>query len=89
MFVMLPVMFLARKLDSEDPNIVFYLRVAYGCIQVVNVLIVLYTYLQAQKVKADRMIYVPPPPVVSLAARTGTREMQFILWQIHSQKRTD
>jgi len=65
MFVMLPVMFFARKLDGEDPNVVYWLRVAYAAIQVVHVLLVIYMYLQAQKVKADRVIYVPPPAVVS------------------------
>lgn len=69
MFVMLPVMFLARKLDSEDPNIVFYLRVAYACIQVINLGVVLYTYLKASAVKADRIVYVPPPAVVSRRRR--------------------
>lgn len=63
MFVMLPVMFLARKLDSEDPNVVFYLRVAYACLQTINLLVVVYTYLKASAVKADRVIYVPPAPV--------------------------
>ena len=65
MFVMIPVMLLARKLDAEDPNVVFYLRLAYGCIQTINLLVVLYTYWKASAVKADRVVYVPPPPVVS------------------------
>lgn len=29
MFVMLPVMFAARKLDGEDPNVIYYLRISY------------------------------------------------------------
>lgn len=64
MFVMLPVMFLARKLDGEDPNVVFYLRVAYACIQTLSVLMVLFTYFQATKVKGDGVVYVPAPAVV-------------------------
>jgi hypothetical protein len=64
MFVMLPVMFLARKLDGEDPNIVFMLRAVYGVIQALCVLVVLYTYYQATKVKTSQLIYVPPPALV-------------------------
>ena len=30
MFVMLPVMLYARKLDAEDPNTVLLIRCAYG-----------------------------------------------------------
>ena len=65
MFVMLPVMFLARKLDSEDPNIVHWLRIAYACMQVICVAFVAYTYVKASAVKADRVVYVPAAPVVS------------------------
>ena len=64
MFVMLPVMFLARKLDSEDPNVVHWLRIAYACMQVICVAFVAYTYARASAVKADRVVYVPAPPVV-------------------------
>ena len=47
MMVMLPVMLAARKLDAEDPNVVYWLRIAYGCMQSVCVLVVIYTYIQA------------------------------------------
>ncbi|CAB9528399.1 Phosphate transport (Pho88) [Seminavis robusta] len=65
MFVMLPVMFAARKLDGEDPMVVYYLRIAYGVMQGLCVLVVLYTYLKASSAASqytDRIIYVPPPP---------------------------
>jgi hypothetical protein len=69
MFVMLPVMFLARKLDGEDPLVVYWLRVAYVVVQVICVLAVGYTYLQASTIaKGDassKVVYVPPAAAVS------------------------
>lgn len=65
LFVMLPVMLAARKLDAEDPSQVFWLRVAYGTIQVICVLIVAYTYIRAAAIASkapDGIIYVPPAP---------------------------
>lgn len=64
MFVMLPVMFATRKLDSENPNQVQAIRIAYGCIQGVCVLIVLYVYWVSSNIKENKVIYVPPPPQV-------------------------
>lgn len=73
MFVMIPVMLAARKLDAEDPQIVQYLRMAYGSVQTLCVLVVLYTYLKASSVKkndneeektADTVVYVPAPATV-------------------------
>jgi hypothetical protein len=69
MFVMLPVMFLARKLDGEDPLVVYWLRIAYLAVQVLCVLAVVYTYVQASTIAKgdakDKVVYVPPPPAVS------------------------
>ena len=65
MFVMLPVMFLARKLDAEDPMVVYWLRISYACMQAICACLVAYTYWQATAVKADRVVYVPAPAVVS------------------------
>ncbi|CAB9503739.1 Phosphate transport (Pho88) [Seminavis robusta] len=65
MFVMLPVMFAARKLDGEDPMVVNYLRIAYGVMQGLCVLVVLYTYLKATAAAAqytNHIVYVPPAP---------------------------
>ncbi len=67
---MLPVMLAARKLDGEDPNIVFMLRALYGAVQAVAVLVVLFIYTKAAAAAKERAnegvtIYVPPPPVVS------------------------
>lgn len=65
MMVMLPVLFMARKLDGEDPNTVNLVRIAYALMQVVCVGIVVYTYMCAQAVaKETKVIYVPPPVVV-------------------------
>jgi len=63
LFVMLPVMFLARKLDAEDPKVVHLLRLAYGSMQTLCVLVVLYTYSVASKSDAggSRVVYVPAP----------------------------
>jgi hypothetical protein len=68
MFVVLPVMLAARKIDGDDPNIVYWLRVAYGTMQTICVLIAVYTYIQASAVAASSsargVIYVPPAPTV-------------------------
>ena len=65
---MLPVMLAARKLDGEDANVVYWLRVAYGTIQTCCVLLVAYTYIQATTAassdKAQTVVCVPPPPQV-------------------------
>ncbi len=67
MFVMLPLMFAARKLDGEDPNIVFMLRCSYGTVQFLIVLASLYIFLCAKKISEiekfkDMVIYTAPPP---------------------------
>ncbi|CAJ1962524.1 unnamed protein product [Cylindrotheca closterium] len=64
LFIMLPVMLAARKLDGEDPKVVNLLRLAYGGIQACCVLLVLFTYIRstAAAQKAQGTIYVPPPP---------------------------
>ena len=69
MFVMLPVMLAARKIDGENPDTVFMLRCAYGAVQSIIVLLVAYIYISSRSVSSgkdkDRLIYVPPAPVVS------------------------
>jgi len=62
LFIMLPMMFAVRKLDSEDPNVIYWLRVAYFSIQSIIVLLVLYVYLvssAAIRGQENRLIYVP------------------------------
>ena len=72
MMVMLPMMFAARKLDGEDPNIVFMLRCAYGAIQTLIILSALYVYMVASKISSsgvkDEEIYVSPPASVRCVA---------------------
>lgn len=67
MFVMLPVMLAARKIDGENPDTVFMLRCAYGAVQSLIVLLVAYIYISSRSVSSgkdkDRLIYVPPAPV--------------------------
>lgn len=68
MIVMLPVMFAARKLDGEDPNVIYWLRIAYFSMQSIIVMAVVYTYLQvmvAAKGKENKIVYVPPAAQVS------------------------
>ena len=59
-------MLAARKIDGEDPKVVYWLRVGYGTIQLICILLVVYTYLQASAVasKLRGIVYVPPPPQV-------------------------
>ncbi len=62
---MLPIMFAARKLDGEDPNIIFMLRCSYGIVQCLILLALLYMYMCAVKISQgkykDDEIFVPPP----------------------------
>ena len=62
-------MFAARKLDGEDPNIVFMLRCLYGAVQSIAVMVVLFIFTKANAASKDGKnnvkIYVPPPPQVS------------------------
>jgi len=63
MFVMVPVMFAARKIDAEDPTVVYWLRVAYAVIQFSCVLVVAYTYIQSSMMSGKpSIVYVPPAP---------------------------
>ena len=66
LFVMLPVMLAARRIDGENPSNVYWLRVAYGVSQLCCVIVVLYSYVQAQAAAGSihRTIYVPPKPEV-------------------------
>lgn len=65
LFVMAPVMLAARKLDAEDPTTVQYLRIAYGSMQTICVLIVVYTFMKASALsgkETSKVIFVPAPP---------------------------
>lgn len=69
LFVMLPVMLAARKLDGEDKDIIFMLRCCYGCVQAIAVILTLFIYTKASAAAKERgndvKIYVSPPPQVS------------------------
>jgi Phosphate transport (Pho88) len=70
MFIMIPVMLAARKLNNEDVNTVMMIRIAYGVIQMICLSIVLYTYLLVSSLTTnttknmDRIVYIPAPPQV-------------------------
>jgi hypothetical protein len=70
MYVMIPVMLAARKIDGENPDTVFWLRVAYAVVQTVILLLVAYTYVHASMAAKgkdqSKVVYVPPPPQVCL-----------------------
>lgn len=80
MFVMLPVMMAARKLDGEDPNIVFLLRCCYGAVQACALLLILFINIKAGAAAADKAnnvkIYVAPPaqPFAAPDAKTSYQE---------------
>jgi len=80
MFVMLPVMFLARKLDGEDPTIVYWLRISYAVMQLICVAIVSYTYVQATTTSSNTsVVYVPEAavPFADPAAKKKYTETSF------------
>lgn len=68
MFVMLPVMLAARKLDGEDPSTVYMVRVAYAAVQTLCVLVVLWTFLKARTLQNNStIVYVPAAAQVSVS----------------------
>jgi TRAP-type uncharacterized transport system fused permease subunit len=70
LMIMVPVMLAARKLDAEDPNVVYWLRIAYGGMQALCVMVVVYTYIRARALPSDadaktnKLVYVPAPATV-------------------------
>jgi Phosphate transport (Pho88) len=68
LFIMIPVMLAARKIDAENPTTVYWLRIAYGSVQSICVLLVLYTYVKASAFASSggkMVVYVPSAPTVS------------------------
>ncbi|GMI62802.1 hypothetical protein ScalyP_jg6375 [Parmales sp. scaly parma] len=63
MALIIPVMLFARKLDSEDPNVVLGLRVSYGVVQLLCLLVMAYCYKLTTSNEIpdpDKVILVPP-----------------------------
>ncbi|GMI12320.1 hypothetical protein TrVE_jg7502 [Triparma verrucosa] len=56
MFVMLPVMLYARKLDAEDPNTVLLIRCAYGVVQALTFTILFLTYTRLSSISNPTQI---------------------------------
>lgn len=65
MFVMIPLMLAARKIDGENPNTIMLLRVGYAAVQFVIVCCISYIYLQASKMESTpegkKIVYISPP----------------------------
>lgn len=66
LMVMLPLMYLSRKIDGEDPDIIFILRCTYGTVQALILLSIAYVFLKVQKLVSNKwmqklVIYVPEP----------------------------
>lgn len=87
MFVMIPVMLAARKLDGEDPAIVKLLRISYGVMQLVCVVAVLYTYYLARAIATtqyqDRVVYVPPAAAQPFADPNAKKKYTEIAYGQH------
>lgn len=70
LLIMAPLMYGVRKLDQEDPDIIFMLRCSYTIIQFLIILSVLYVNMVASKISKSKMkdkeIFVPPPPQVCI-----------------------
>jgi hypothetical protein len=65
MFIMIPVMLAARKLNNEDLNTVMMIRIAYCVVQFICLSIVVYTYIIVSSIQnIDRIVYIPAPPQV-------------------------
>lgn len=83
MIVMIPLMLAARKLDGEDPDVVFMLRCAYGAVQGLILLAVLYVYMVATKISKSKLkdeeIFVSPPAQVC-------HTHNIIVGRLHSDK---
>jgi len=63
---MVPVMLAARKLDGEDPKIIFTLRCAYAAVHAILILICLFMFQRARSFSrssdGQKVVYIPPPP---------------------------
>lgn len=67
MFIMVPVMLAARKLDGENATTVRWLRASYAAVQSLCLLMVFFTYYKAYLASLaypNLTIYVPPTPLV-------------------------
>jgi hypothetical protein len=69
MFVMIPVMLMARNISGDDPVTINYVRIAYGLAQIVCLSAAIYVYIQASKVTDARIVYVPAAKTVGFDSR--------------------
>jgi hypothetical protein len=67
--VQLPVMFLMREINFEEPTNLFYVRIAFGSVALLTVMTLYYIYSRIQS-QADnrRKITVAPPATPSWGA---------------------
>lgn len=66
LFVMLPILYLSRKLDGEDENIIFLLRCSYGFVQIALTLGIVYVIHKVKSAASapwmiNCKVYVPTP----------------------------
>jgi hypothetical protein len=85
MFIMLPIMFAARKIDGEDPKMIFLLRCSYFSVQAIIVMIVAYIYLKSQAAAGDkqhdRTVYVAPAASVRTHCILVSRpRLVYLIW---------
>jgi hypothetical protein len=65
----LPVIFLMREINFEDPTNLFFVRVAFGSVAALSAMTLYYMYTRIQsKADGQRKIMVPPPATPSWGA---------------------
>lgn len=76
-------MYASRKLDSEDPNVVQMLRIAYIVIQCIILSLVVYFYVKAKALQStkegEETVYVPPAkqPFADPNAKTKYTQVKY------------
>jgi hypothetical protein len=77
MLIMLPVMFLMREINFEEPTNLFYVRIAFGSVALLTVMTLYYIYSRIQS-QADnrRKITVAPPATPSWGAAAEPQPAQ-------------
>lgn len=80
LFIMAPLAFAVRKIDAEDPQQIFILRIAYGVVQTICIIIVAYTFIKTSSMSGKGgTIYVAPPaqPFADPNAKKKYTEVNF------------
>jgi Phosphate transport (Pho88) len=79
LFIMGPVMLLARQINGDDPIMVQYIRMAYGIVQCICLAAIIYVYVAVSGISAGsgnpdyhRVVYIPAPKSVGILIATNT-----------------